>query len=128
MNSSDQIEAERSDWKQLVRMWRHAERQRDELRAASVEALVQAEACWRTHYGDNPEGGPVPSHIVKLRAAIASASVGACEAGHDELLAALHALSIVADQHLQSPTPMTLFALRECQTQARAAIALAEGR
>ena len=45
-----------------------------------------------------------------------------------ELLAALRALSVVVDQHIQSPTPMTLFALRQCQLNARAAIAAAEGR
>lgn len=42
--------------------------------AALVRMLDQAEGCWQHHYGENPEGGPVPEHIAMARAAIASAS------------------------------------------------------
>ena len=45
----------------------------DDLVAALKEALVQAEGCWRHHYGNNPEGSAEPYHIALMRAALAKA-------------------------------------------------------
>lgn len=42
-------------------------------REAIRELLGQAEGCWANHYGDNPEGGPVPHHIALGRAALPQA-------------------------------------------------------
>lgn len=33
----------------------------------------QLEGCWLNHYGDNPEGGPIPRPIAAARAALARA-------------------------------------------------------
>ena len=44
-----------------------------ELEAALGPCLDQAEGCWVSHYGENPEGSPVPPHIADARAAIALA-------------------------------------------------------
>lgn len=42
------------------------------LREALVETLPQAEGCWLDHYGNNPEGAPLPHHIVLIRQALAA--------------------------------------------------------
>lgn len=45
-----------------------------EMLAALIETLPQALGCFANHYGDNPEGGPLPKHIEMIRAAIAKAT------------------------------------------------------
>lgn len=54
-----------------------ADAERDQARAecaALVEALqdarVELEACWLNHYGENPEGSPIPPHIQKAAEAV----------------------------------------------------------
>lgn len=42
------------------------------LEKALRECLEQAEGCWLNHYGENPEGSPVPAHIATARAALTS--------------------------------------------------------
>jgi hypothetical protein len=67
---------ETADISELAKLMVRATNAHDDLVAALRAALPQAEACWLQHYGDNPEGGPVPQHIALMRAALARATGG----------------------------------------------------
>lgn len=41
---------------------------REALVGIARELLAEAELCFRNHYGENPEGGPTPTHIERARA------------------------------------------------------------
>lgn len=55
--------------------------ERADLLEAAKAALVQAEGCWREHYGEDPEAVecPTPQHIGLLRDAITKAEASSCD-------------------------------------------------
>lgn len=75
----DEVERLRAEhavlWERAVRdsaRATRAEAHAERLAGALAGCLEQAEGCWLNHYGENPEGSPVPPHIDQARQALSA--------------------------------------------------------